>query len=240
MDQPRTVEPHLDIPAPDSEAFDDPELGEPSDSGDSEPEPPANEPAPPVNESEPSANDNLAPTTQNEPASPSTDDLLPRPSEFKSPPEAATDATLPTPVPVVVKKPCPRSTAKPTAKPTTTINKRWDDFLRALNAATRESIWELGIKSITAFREYTREDLVRPRGRLTEGQVNEVEEWLNAHNIQLAASKVSHGAHPDRNFGQQLSSPGIRVPAKPRAALSKNATAAQRRHDRVSRNRLTM
>lgn len=209
-------------PDPDVETFNDPELGGPHDPKTSEPESPAD--------------DTPVPVAKDKPASPGADDLLPQPSRTKKPPKAATDTTLPTPT----------SQAAPAEKPLTgsneAINRRWDEFLLSLNKATLTAVWELGLNSLTEFRRYSREDLMRPRGRLTEGQVNEVEAWLNEQvGIQLAASKASSGCARVRGRGQQLSPGGLRTPArKPSPPLPADATVAQRRHHRLSRNRLTM
>lgn len=112
------------------------------------------------------------------------------------------------------------------------INMRWDEFLLSLNHATLIAVWELRITSLTAFRKYSKQDLVRPRGRLTEAQANEVESKLKILGVTLAVKSIGTLR---RNTAHLT---GFRPPTA--APLPSNATSQQKRMHRMANNRLTM
>lgn len=117
-------------------------------------------------------------------------------------------------------------------------NKHWDDFLLGLSRQTLIAVYEMGVDSLTAFTQYSKSDLQRPRGRLTEEQATEIEEILNTYGVKLSLTSRRSGALSIRGGQQRLG--GMRVKSKEQAPLPADATVAQQRTHRLTQNRLTM
>lgn len=124
------------------------------------------------------------------------------------------------------------------SSPPANVNQRWDEFLLSLNQATLIAVYELGVQSLTEFSDYAKSDLVRPRGRLTEPQADEIESKLRIMGITLA--QVSRAGSLRTGGGGQRRIRHLRGPIKNQPALPADATAAQRRQHRLNNNRLTM
>lgn len=228
-------EPQMDFE--EDQAFDDPELGmdipdaEHTDLGEPVMEFDDGE----VEEAPPDISDekDFSPAMQEELATPSKmDGLLPAPVEKKDTPAPVTLDTLPVPQGGTAP-----ATSSGRVAEDPNVDRKWDEFLLSLNQATLTAVWELGISSITEFKKFSRGDLLRPRGRLTEGQVNEVEGWLNRHGVYFGVGS-SRSLH--RGRGRQVGQGGLRVPAHRQEPLPTNATVSQKRNHRLQRNRLTM
>ena len=81
----------------------------------------------------------------------------------------------------------PRTVVAPASKTTDAdINKHWDAFLCGLNTSTLMALYELGVMSLTGFREWSLQDLQHPRGRLTAPQALEVQAALDRYGVQLS------------------------------------------------------
>jgi hypothetical protein len=117
------------------------------------------------------------------------------------------------------------------------VNQRWDEFLVALEQATLIAVYELGVQSLTQFRDFSYDDLKKPRGRLTEAQAREVRDKLVGFGVQL--SKTSRMASL-RQGGGQTRIRGLRAPARALPPPPGDASPQQRRQHRMLRNRLTM
>lgn len=61
------------------------------------------------------------------------------------------------------------------------LARRWDEFLLALSAPTRDAVWEGGFSSLDDLTGRTKEDVTFPRGPFSPPQADEVEAWLLAH-----------------------------------------------------------
>jgi hypothetical protein len=186
-----------------------------------------------------------------------------RPFHPTTPEEAPQPAKVVLPSPEVVEKvvtardeqlqsPAPADTAKKVPRPAPTkpaqdtsatgptdaeINQKWDTFLLSLNRATLIAVYEMGkIKALSDFRAVHKSDLMRPRGRLTPAQADEVESKLLILGVKLSAVPSSPEA---RTAGPQVRISAMRnlTPTEP---LPEDASSQQRRQHRMSRNRLAM
>lgn len=117
------------------------------------------------------------------------------------------------------------------------INQRWDEFLVSLEQGTLIALYELGVESLTQFREFSYDDLKKPRGRLTDAQAREVRDKLVGFGVQL--SRTSRMASL-RQGGGHTRIRGLRAPARGLPPPPADATPLQRRQHRMARNRLTM
>ena len=142
----------------------------------------------------------------------------------------------------VVPRPEPTNDTLPMARPSDNdsgrnIDASWDAFLLNLQQATLVAVYELGINSMTEFATWSKTDLMKPRGRLTEAQANEVESKLRIFGVDLASASRLGSARRDSSQTQLR---GLHSPTQNLPPLSENATAQERRLHRMSRNRTTM
>jgi len=83
----------------------------------------------------------------------------------------------------------------------------WDDLMIAVSTKTRDAVWEQGISSMEVLLKTRRWDLLAPRGKLTEAQIQEIEKWLETIGYKLSTD-VTAPARPGRPVGRP---PGVRV-----------------------------
>jgi hypothetical protein len=117
------------------------------------------------------------------------------------------------------------------------INRRWDEFLVSLEQGTLIALYELGVESLTQFRDFSYDDLKKPRGRLTDAQAREVRDKLVGFGVQLSRTNRVSSL---RQGGGQTRIRGLRAPARGLPPPPADATPSQRRQHRMARNRLTM
>lgn len=145
------------------------------------------------------------------------------------------------PNPVETADTAARADAQPAAGDTQRLTGKWDEFLVAMTSPTRLIIWEMGVASLVWFTTKSREDLMPPYSKLTSGQLDEVESWLNQHGVYLAVGKEKSPVPAAGQQGVTILRGSIRVQNKKLATVETGKqTRGQQRNARMARRRLTM
>jgi len=98
----------------------------------------------------------------------------------------------------------------PPAPENVPLFRRWDQFMTEIDRPIRDAMWEMGINDMQKLTSRTREDLLKPKGKLSSAdQVDAVEAWLGQYGAKLAPVVVARPAArvASTGSGQDMLSP---------------------------------